>query len=486
MNKVNCPLFIFFFLLLSSCENKKEIRIVQDKNLLVKVAHKSIMVNDFIKRCEYVPRPPYCRGDNYIHKKIALNSLIAEKFLALEFEKKDLKLNDTHKSLIEGQQEQVMRQLMLKSFGYDSVKIDNKIIKNLVELDKRTYNIKFVVLNKNYDDIIDKFSQETSLRSLVQKVGISRDIQGRKVSKNETMLDEVKQILFNGEPMKDIVYGPFEVNGDQILYFEIDTWINSVDVTEKEKIERWKTIQKEYEEVEALNYYSKYVKRLMRGKKIDYNPNVFQSFSDKLREIYLIEKEKKETVINKKIWNIDENIEFTSFDEIKNMGNRIIFSHDTKEYKIKDLLNMIKKHPLVFRNKKTNKDLFSNELKYAIADLIRDYHITKKAYELNFHKKINITNVKDKWEDHIKSTLYKTKFYDSESFNTLSSKIDSLQLIYSDMVKIDTDKFEKIKLSSIDMNVNYSNQAYSKIEPGFPILTDDHLLDYGKKVTFND
>ena len=147
---------------------------------------------------------------------------------------------------------------------------------------------------------------------------------------------------------------------------------------------------------------------------------------------------------------------------------------------------MIKKHPLVFRNKKTNKDLFSNELKYAIADLIRDYHITKKAYELNFHKKINITNVKDKWEDHIKSTLYKTKFYDSESFNTLSLKIDSLQLNYSDMVKIDTDKFEKIKLSSIDMNVNYSNQAYSKIEPGFPILTDDHLLDYGKKVTFND
>ncbi len=39
-------------------------------------------------------------------------------------------------------------------------------------------------------------------------------------------------------------------------------------------------------------------------------------------------------------------------------------------------------------------------------------------------------------------------------FNILSTKIDSLQLIYSDMISIDTDKFEKVKLSSIDMNVN--------------------------------
>ena len=486
MRKVNCSLIIFFFLIFFGCENKKEVLTNQDQNLLVKVGHKSIMVNDFIKRCEYVPRPPYCRGDNYIHKKIALNSLIAEKLLALEFEKKDLKLNDTHKSLVKGQQEQVMRQLMLKSFGYDSVKIDNETIKNLVKLDKREYDIKFIILKNKFDDLIKTFSKETSLSTLIKKINFSGEIQYKKVSKNETMLDDVKEILFKGRPSKEKVYGPFKINKDQVLYFEIDTWIGSVDITRKEKTERWESIQKEYEEAEALDFYSKYVKRLMKGKKIEYNSDVFQSFSNKLREIYLIEKEKKETVINKRIWNIDENIEFSSFDDIKKMGNRIIFSHDSREYKIIDLLDLIKKHPLVFRNKKTNKDLFSNELKYAIADLLRDYHITKRAYKLNFDKKVNISNIKEKWEDHIKSTIYKKEFYDSKSFNILSTKIDSLQLIYSDMISIDTDKFEKVKLSSIDMNVNYSNQAYSKIEPSFPILTDDDLLDYGKKVSFND
>ena len=35
------------------------------------------------------------------------------------------------------------------------------------------------------------------------------------------------------------------------------------------------------------------------------------------------------------------------------------------------------------------------------------------------------------------------------------------------------------------MNVIYTNQAYPLIEPSFPILTDDHVLDYGQKYTFN-
>ncbi|MDC3246630.1 hypothetical protein OAT66_00940, partial [Candidatus Marinimicrobia bacterium] len=161
------------------------------------------------------------------------------------------------------------------------------------------------------------------------------------------------------------------------------------------------------------------------------------------------------------------------------------------DYTVQELLNLIKKHPLVFRNKRTNKELFSNELKYAIADLFRDFHITKKAYDLGYDNNQSIKIIKEKWNDHIKSTIFKKEYFGlqndkSASLNILSNKIDSLQILYSDVIKIDTDKFEKIQLSSIDMNVNYSNQAYTKLEPSFPILTDDHLLDYGQKFSFDD
>ena len=46
--------------------------------------------------------------------------------------------------------------------------------------------------------------------------------------------------------------------------------------------------------------------------------------------------------------------------------------------------------------------------------------------------------------------------------------------------------FEQIQLSKIDMNVIYSNQPYAKLEPDFPVITDDHILNYGKKIVSND
>ena len=61
----------------------------------------------------------------------------------------------------------------------------------------------------------------------------------------------------------------------------------------------------------------------------------------------------------------------------------------------------------------------------------------------------------------------------------LVKAIDSLQKVYSDDIKINTEELGNIKLSKIDLFARYSNQAYVNLEPSFPILTDDHLFDYG-------
>ena len=74
------------------------------------------------------------------------------------------------------------------------------------------------------------------------------------------------------------------------------------------------------------------------------------------------------------------------------MRRDFIFTHGNKDYTVSDLLALVEKHPLVFRNKKTNPSLFKNELKYAIADLLRDMHITKKAYELGLDKHFSVAS----------------------------------------------------------------------------------------------
>ena len=52
-----------------------------DSDILVEINDRVITKNDFIIRSEYTIRPSYCKSNNQIHKKIILNSLIAEKLL---------------------------------------------------------------------------------------------------------------------------------------------------------------------------------------------------------------------------------------------------------------------------------------------------------------------------------------------------------------------------------------------------------------------
>ena len=112
--------FINFFLLLSIVFSYNS-----DEEILVKIDNKIITKNEFIKRAEYTIRPPYCRSDNYIHKKIILNSLIAEKLLALEIENK-VSIDQLNNDFINGIKEQTMRETMLNKEIYNNIKIDSK------------------------------------------------------------------------------------------------------------------------------------------------------------------------------------------------------------------------------------------------------------------------------------------------------------------------------------------------------------------------
>ena len=486
MDKVLTLFIIQSIALFISCEKPVNSNLNSRRNILAQVGNKIITVNDFIKRCEYVPRPAYCKGDNYIHKKIALNSLIAEKLLAIDFEKQDYQLTESQNYIILGQKEQAMRHLMLKQFGYDHVVLDTAIINNIIKLSKRKYKLNFIVLDQQYKEIIQEFNSLNQLNELKMKLSSNVEITERTITKNDNMLNEIRDILYFNQQKLNTMYGPFVIDEKNIICFEIVGWTTSTDITEKEKTDTWEREKNDYIERNALNIYSDYVAQIMKGKTIRYNPNTMDVFSNKLAKIYLIEKEKKEGVIENRIWGIKEEIEFATYENINLNKNDILLTHDSKSYTIEEILILIKKHPLVFRNKNTNLKSFKNELKYAIADLFRDMHITNKAYLLGLVDDLDILNIENKWSDHIKAITLKKKFEKKSETKKIPSislikKIDSLQNYYSGIIKIDTDRFENINLSKIDMNVIFLNQAYSKLEPDFPILTNDHILDYGQK-----
>ena len=485
-------LLIITLFLFNSCDrSKNEQEFKGLENILAVVGDKAITVNDFIKRCEYVPRPPYCSGDNYIQKKIALNSLIAEKLFAIEFENRNLHITQNQKMIVVGQKEQTMRHLMLQRYGFEKVSLDTNQIRKLATLSNREYRISFININKREKFILSNLPKDPRLKDIVEKSENRIKISEISITRNDHMIDEVDQILYYGKPNLNRLYGPFESGSNDLLCFEINGWTTRAKVTEREKKDDWNQTLKKYSEKAAKNKYSEYVNRLLKGKTIEYDPEVFPLFSKKLSNIYLIEKKKKEAVIENRIWEKNKETEFATFDDLRKIENYVILRHDKKEVKISDLLTMIKKHPLVFRNKTINPNIFSNELKYAIADLFRDHHITEEAYRLGLDKNILAIHNEKKWQDYIKSiTLNKSlgeeAFSSRSPSNYLIKLADSLQIKYSDNIRIDTDKFDQIQLSSIDMSVMYTNQPYAKLEPNFPIITNDHLLDYGQKFNFDE
>ena len=482
---------LFCFILSCADYKVEDAKVTQASgNVLTSIGNRVITVNDYIKRCEYAPRPNYCKNNNYIHKKIALNSLIAEKLLALEFEKKKLNFTNAQKNLITGRKEQSMRQLMLKINGFDKVKLDSEVVDIIAKQSKRTYEVSFLILNAIQNKQVSK-ERITSLINIQDRIPDLPAVSTKLITLNDEMPDEVKNILFFLKPAKNFLYGPIALSKTKHMFFEVSSWNTLVFVTDEQKKQAYIDAEKTYRESTALKIYKKYVSALMSQKELVFDPEVFQVFSDKISNVYLIEKEKKESVIQNTIWNEETKTvdDISSFNDLKIIRNERLLTFDNEKFSVGNVLDLIKKHPLVFRNRNVSSKSFSNELKYALADLFRDREITEQAYRLDYDKEKDIVNIENKWKDFISSSIMKdvltNGLSDKEAFIKLSSKIDSLQKLHSSIIKIDTDKFEQIKLTSIDMNVIYTNQAYPLIEPSFPILTDDHVLDYGKKHNFN-
>ena len=151
-------IIVFYPLIMISCSNVKQ----QDQQevILAKVGDKTISLSDFKRRAEMTVRPPYCRGDNNIHKKIVINSLIAEKMLAIEAgEINELNQNKQFQLYIQGRQEQAMREWLLHEEGFEKVRLDDSEIQKVFDISGMTYKIQYYTIPD--DSIAENLKEST-------------------------------------------------------------------------------------------------------------------------------------------------------------------------------------------------------------------------------------------------------------------------------------------------------------------------------------
>ena len=470
-------------------------------DILAKVGDRIITKQDFIRRAEYSIRPLYCRQANYIHKKIILNSLIAEKLLALEAEKAkvDLLDNPLFQSFVLGRSEQAMRQLHYYDEFYKQVELDSAAVLNAYKLAGRTVDITFINLpDLNSANTIKNLVMEgISLDSAYTMIWGQHTPPKRQLNWFDKESVDLHKAIFNPDVTKGSIIGPLVPDNKTFLLLQVNGWTDRPAITESEKSLRITDVRKRLRENDAEQKYKEWVQNIMTGKQLELNPNVFPAYAEKVTDIYLQSDSVKQAQYGKFLW-ADPELDFirdslTSAPLESFAETDILFHVDNVSWTIQKFHQEIRKHPLVFRKKKMNRGEFQEQLKFAIADLVRNIEITQYCYKNKYEQSSTVKLNRELWYDssiarYYRSILFKEMgvLYDDPENVAIRMNpiVDSLQTTYSDQIEIDTDLFESIELTSIDMTVIQHGVPFPKVVPPFPVFTNDNKLDYGHRKEF--
>ena len=132
----------------NACSKKEKEQSYPEK-ILAKIGNKDISLNEFIRRAEYTIRPQYCKGNTNIDKKIILNSLIAEKMLALESGEDNELMRDEHfQRSMQGRKEQLMREWMYNKDFVSKVKLKSEEVNRIYRVAGRKYKLNFFTVKE--------------------------------------------------------------------------------------------------------------------------------------------------------------------------------------------------------------------------------------------------------------------------------------------------------------------------------------------------
>lgn len=464
-------------------------------SLLVKFGDVGITITEFYARAEYTPRPAYCNSDNNIHKKIILNSLIAEKLLAHEAgTDNELTRTVEYKTFIKGRKEQAMRQIHFYEKAYKNAMPDSNAVAVKYALAGRTYNLSFFrivdstkafIIYENINNGIISFD------SVYSMIGIGDTIPTKSVSFFSQESPEIISKVFNSSVKKYDFLEPIHV-GDSYILLRVDGWHDKVAITKSQKELRWYDVELLMTEKKSMEVYTDYVGKLMQGKKIQFDRNTFKKLVEIVAPFYLKDEKKKEAMFNKSFWRAANKNEviMSNLNDADFLKESSLLNYDNNVWTIEKLMDEIKVHPLVFRKNELGKKDFAEQFKLAIVDLIRDKEITNDSYKNGYDSHKLVVNNIEMWSGNLLCNYQKFLVLKKENIKEMDKSIvinkilnpyiKKLQKKYSSEIKINVSEFNKVKLSTVDMLGIQTDMAFPFVVPLFPEITTLNKLDYGE------
>ncbi len=488
-------------LVLFQCVSEKQ---QSGEKILVDIGGKTISKAEFIRRAEYTIRPPYARGNSNIDKKIIINSLIAEKLLALEAgEDNPLTRNPQFQRYIQGRKEQAMRQWLLKMEGADKVELDSTRLKNAYRAAGRNYRVQYMNL-KDEDQarrIHERLNQTNAdLESVYRQLGGRDSLPQRTIKWQQPEPEAIKNALFEqpSEVKEGDLLPLIEVGENEYLIVQVADIVESVPMSTYEQQKRWNEVRERLMQEASLDRYATFVSEVMKGKTIEFVPQTFRKLVELVGPMYLVSDKSKENLFldqsfgRESRWPGGQGFEAG----LAGLRDKPLFNYEGRVWTVAEFEEEYERHPLVFRKNNFSKGEFAEQFKLAIVDMMRDRELTNVAYERGYDQVDVVKRYTGMWEDALLAMYQRNAFleqkYGPGAADSLASiqavrthlnpYIDELQAKYGNRIGIDTEIFNKIELTNIDMFVTQDNVPFPVVVPSFPLLTTDHRLDYGKRM----
>ena len=240
-------------ILLISCASRedKETYTYQD-DILVRIADKTITVNEFLRRAEYTIRPAWCRDSNPIHKKIVLNSLIAEKLLALEQnQQNELMMNPRFQKYLTGRKEQAMRQWLYQKEIDEQIHLDSNEVKKVYHVAGREYELSYLTVGNQYLAKTIKnelLNGSRSLEDIFHELGGEGELPSKVVTFKESGNDTIRKALYSDVLSRGQYLGSITVEGEKYTIIRIDKWTEKLALSDKQAKEQMNLVQEKLKE----------------------------------------------------------------------------------------------------------------------------------------------------------------------------------------------------------------------------------------------
>jgi hypothetical protein len=308
----------------------------------------------------------------------------------------------------------------------------------------------------------------------------------------------IHEALYSVPREKEEIIGPLKISEGEYIILQVEGWTERIQLRDEDVRQRYKDVETLIKTNKAQEHFRAYVHDLMKGKRFEFSPDMFREMVTIFGSYYLKSDQEKREAFKQQFW-----LDRETFMLMDNAAARLeaildepLLKYQSEVWTVQTLLDEIETHPLVFRKKKLDKSNFAEQFRYAVADLIRDKELTRELYKKGYDRVNIVERNVSMWRENLLALYQRNTLLRSRSLwqsfhedyldvieNHLNGYVDSLQSIYQDDIFVNTDAFNNIQLTSIDFVAIQENVPFPVMVPQFPVITTDHMLDYGKKMT---